>query len=114
MQGQQLQALSARVQTIDRQGVDGHAYRTDAQKSEETTKYTTATTNSKSTANQAASSYAAIKGTLQTVEDDMGRSVENILIIDVRVTRVFRVLNPSPAGNDYVIEAAWTLRATQV
>ena len=113
MSGQQVPKLASAVEIIDRPGVNGTANRVNALKAEEITVYTLEGMSSLNDAKNIADTYAALKGTNVTVVDDLGRSVSEVLVVDVRVLSVRNVLNPQPAGNDYLVRAVWLLKPTQ-
>jgi MinD-like ATPase involved in chromosome partitioning or flagellar assembly len=113
MKGLQIPLLASAVEIIDRSGTDGVASRVDALKAEEITEYTIAGVYYLADAQSMADLYAALKGTYQTVIDDLEREVTDVLIIDVRVTNVQRVLNSSPTGTNYLIYAVWLLKPTK-
>lgn len=113
MEGPQLPALASAVQIIERPGVDGSAARTIAQKAELITKFTTEAVTHLATANAAADDYANLKGNQVTVVDDLGRSVNNVLVADVRVLAIRSLANCNVSTYNYLIEAVWTLKPTQ-
>ena len=113
MSGPDIPKLAAAVEIIDRPGVDGTASRVDALKAEELTVYTTEAVADISTANSRIDTYAALKGTTVTVEDDCGRSVDNVLVVDVRMTKKQKVLISSPPGTGALINAVWLLKPTE-
>ena len=112
MQGPDVPLLAAAVEIIDRPGLDGVASRVDALKATELTVYTIQKVEDVDEANDKADDYAALKGTKVTVIDDLGRSVSNVLIIDVRVTKKQKVLTSSPAGTGAIVWAVWLLKPT--
>ena len=112
MEGPQIPTLAEAVEIIDRAGTDGTGNRLNALKAEDITKYTTEGVTLLATANSAADDYAALKGTHVTVEDDIGRIVNSVLVVDVRVLGVQQILNSDPAGNNYLIRAVWLLKPT--
>lgn len=114
MEGPQIPLLASAVEIIDRSGTDGVASRVDALKAEEITEYTIAGVAYLADAQSMADYYAALKGTYQTVTDDLGREVEDVLVIDVRVTKVQGVKTSSPAGINYLVYAVWLLKPTKV
>ena len=109
----QIPALAPAVEIIDRPGVDGTADRVNALKSEELTIYTIQSLSSENDAKNAADTYAAKKGTRVTVVDDMGREVEEVLVVDVRVLNVRNVLIAIPASMNYRIDGVWLLKPTK-
>lgn len=113
LSGPQVPKLASAVEIIDRPGVDGTASRVNALKAEEITVYTIEGKNSLNDAKAAADTYAALKGTIVTVVDDLGRSVDNVLVVDVRVLSAQNVLNPQPTNNNYLVRAVWMLKPTQ-
>ena len=112
MEGPQVPKLAAAVAIIDRQGTNSIASRVDALKAEEITVYTLEGITSVTTARAAADDYAALKGTQVTIVDDMGRSVSNVLVVDVRVTGVQETLFSDPPDLNYWINAVWLLKPT--
>jgi hypothetical protein len=113
MEGPQIPQLAAAVEIIDRPGTDGIASRVNALKAEELTENTIEGVSTLTIAQTRADYYAAYKGTCKTVIDDIGREVDNVLIVDVRVIKVQKVLTASLAGVNYLIYAVWLLRPTQ-
>lgn len=112
MTGPQIPSLAASVQIIDRPGTDGTVSRVNALKAEEVTKFTLEGVQLLATANARADAYAALKGYHVTVVDDLGRIVYQVLVIDVRVTRVQRVLAASVPTTNYIVYATWLLKPT--
>ena len=112
MSGPDVPKLAAAVEMIDRPGVDGVASRIDAFKAEELTVYTTEGVTNISTANSRIDSYASLKGTLITVVDDCGRSIDSVLVVDVRVQRKQNVLTSSDPGIGALVFAVWLLKPT--
>lgn len=112
LSGPDIPKLAAAVEIIDRPGVDGTANRIDALKAEELTIYTLQSVADIAAANAAVDDYADLKGTKVTVEDDQGRSVSEVLIVDVRVTKKQKVLTSSPAGTGALVWAVWLLKPT--
>lgn len=112
MSGPDVPLLAAAVEIIDRPGLDGIASRVDALKATELTIYTIQKVVDVDTANDKADDYADLKGTKVTVEDDLGRSVASVLIVDVRVTKKQQVLVSSPTGTGALVWAVWLLKPT--
>ena len=112
MDGGQLHKLSSQVEEFSRPGVDGVGFRVKAKKAPTGQKHTFEGVTLLANANASAEAYEAIKGTLVTVIDDSGRTVTNVMVIDVQVMRVTATLLSVPAGNNYLVEAVWTLKAT--
>lgn len=113
MRGPQIPLLASAVEIIDRPGVDGVAHRINALKATEITLFTLEGIELKATANGRADDYAALKGTTVTIVDDQGRSVDDVLIVEVRVLSPPQyVLNPQPTGNNYLVKAAWVVKPT--
>ena len=112
LSGPQVPSLASAVEIIDRDGVDSVADRVNALKAESVTIYTTEGVSTLVSAQSAADDYSALKGTKVTVVDDMGRSTENVIVIDVRVTRIQQVLNATGSVN-YLIYAVWMLKPTE-
>jgi len=114
MQGAQIPLLASAVEIIDRPGVDGIASRTDALKAEEITVYTLEGVEELEDAQGRADDYAAYKGMHKTVTDDLGREVEDVLIVDVRVTGTpQKVLTATPEGINYLVRGVWLLKPTK-
>jgi len=114
MQGPQIPLLASAVEIIDRPGTDGVASRVDALKAEEITIYTVEGVVNLATAQNKADDYAALKGELVTVIDDLGRSVQEVLVVDVRVISTPQKLALSvPTGIGYVVRAIWLLKPTK-
>lgn len=113
LSGPDIPKLAAAVEIIDRPGVDGTANRVDALKAEELTIYTLQSVTDIDTANEAVDDYADLKGTKVTVEDDQGRSVSDVLVVDVRVTKKQQVPLSSPAGTGALVWAVWLLKPTK-
>ena len=112
MEGPQVPSLAAAVEIIDREGVDSVASRIDAFKAEDITKYTTEGVANITDAQTAADDYAALKGYLATVVEDVGRTIYNVLVVDVRVISINTIVNSSPANINYLINAVWLLKPT--
>jgi len=114
LSGPDIPKLAAAVEIIDRPGVNGTANRVDALKAEELTIYTLQSVADISAANAAVDDYAGLKGTKVTVEDDQGRSVSDVLVVDVRVIKKQKVLISSPWGTGALVWAVWLLKPTAV
>lgn len=113
MTGPQIPLLASAVDIIDRPGVDGVAHRINALKASEITLFTIEGCELKATAISRPDDYAALKGTTVTIVDDQGRSVDDVLIIDVRILGPPQhVLNPQPVNNNYLVRAAWVVKPT--
>jgi len=113
MTGVKVPTLASAVEVIDRPGVDGYANRDNALKAEEIQVRTLEGINQLNDANDIADTYAALKGQRVTVVDDLGRSVEEVLVVDVRVLSVQTVLLSDPPDNNYLVRAVWLLKPTQ-
>ena len=113
MTGPQIPALALAVEPINRPAVDGVAFRDDARKVREIMLETIATSTTLAAANVAVDNYAAIKGTLVTIVDDFGRTVNYVMILDVGEVRIQPVSGSSPAGTAYLVKAAWRVKPTQ-
>ena len=114
MQGPQIPLLAKAVEIIDRAATDGTADRIDALKAEELTIYTIEGVEDLETANGRTDDYAALKGERITVVDDLGREVDEVLVVDVRVIRTPQNLALSvPAGIEYLVSAIWLLKPTK-
>ena len=113
MKGPQVPKLAAAVEIIDRPGVDSVATRENADKAEEIQLETTEAISSLTTARSRADDYAGLKGERVTVEDELGRSTSQVLVIDVRVLRVKKVTTCSESSIDYIATAIWRLKPTQ-
>lgn len=114
MEGPQIPLLASAIEIIDRPGTDGEAFRVDALKAEELTVYTIEGVSSVNDAKSRADDYSALKGTKVTVEDDLGRSVDDVLVVDVRVLNTPQKLALSePAGIEYLVRAIWLLKPTK-
>lgn len=96
---------------IDRPGVDGVGYRYNALKAGQQTVETTETLISWSDAVERPDTYAALKGELVTVIDDLGRRVDNVLVVEVAVTAVQQIVNATDGAN-YLVRASWLLQPT--
>lgn len=113
MSGGQVPKLTPNVVIIDRPGADGVVSRVVAKKAEEATIYTLQGLQYENDAKAAIDTYAALKGTAVTVIDDLGRSVTDVLVVDVRVTETpQKVLTSQPANINYLVKSAWVLKAT--
>ena len=112
MTGPQVPKLAAAVEIIDRTGVDGTASRIDALKAAEINKFTVQGVETLNIANAAADTYASYKGTHVTICDDLGRTVQSVLVVDVRVTSVQHTPVSDPAEINYLVRAAWVLKPT--
>lgn len=114
MQGPQIPLLASAVEIIDRAGTDGTASRIDALKAEELTIYTIEGIQYLADANIRADDYAALKGTHVIVIDDLGREVEEVLVVDVRVISTPQKMALSvPANINYVVRAVWLMKPTK-
>ncbi|MDD5327412.1 MAG: hypothetical protein PHY02_06310 [Phycisphaerae bacterium] len=114
MEGPPIPLLAVSVDIIDRAGVDGTASSIDALKAEEVTEYTTEGVANLTTANSRADDYPALKGTHVTVINDIGREVEDVLVVDVRILNTPQKLARSvPAGTSYLVRAVWLLKPTK-
>ena len=104
--------LTAEVEVISRQGINGIGSRINAYKPVEVTKYTLEGATLLITAQTAIDYYSALKGCLVAVTEDCGRIITYALVIDVKVNNVRRVLTPSYYLINYLIEATWLLCPT--
>lgn len=111
MTGPKIPQLATKVETISRDGIDGEAFRSNAKKVPDVTLQTVATASTLAEANLAPDSYAAIIGTQVTVIDDLGRTVSNVMILDVKVTSV-RILSISVPAAAAVVYAVWIVKPT--
>jgi len=112
MIGPQLPALASHIEAINRPGVDGEAFRENAKKVEGIQVQTTTWVVSSALANAAIDNYSALKGSLVTVIDDNGRTVNNVMVLDVIVNRITPILISSPLGYSHSINATWYLKPT--
>ena len=113
MTGPQVPARAAAVEVIERPGVDGSAFREEAQKVPELILNTLAAATTLAAANLACDNYALLKGTLVTVVDQLGRTVPYVMVLDVRVTRVAPCAGSAPVGTNYLVWAQWWVKPTQ-
>ena len=112
MTGPQLPALASHIEAIDRPGVNGEAFRENAKKVQGIQVQTTMWVVSLALANAAIDNYSALKGTLVTVIDDNGRTVNNVMVLDVQVNRIRPILTSSPSGYSHSVNATWYLKPT--
>ena len=112
IEGPKIPQLAIRVETIDREGVDGEAFRSNANKVPEITVRTVQIVSSLSVANLAPDSYASLIGTYVTVIDDLGRTVYNVMVLDAKVLHTQKVEAPSPATFTYIVHGIWVLKPT--
>jgi len=113
MGGHQIPSLAAAVEIIDRPGIDGTGHRITAKKVRETVVYTTEGVDSLSSASDATDRYGELKGTKVTVINDLGREVDNVLVVDVWVMNVQKIIACSDSSIDYIIIAGWLLKPTE-
>ncbi|MBN1126919.1 MAG: hypothetical protein JXA82_18095 [Sedimentisphaerales bacterium] len=111
--GPPLPALAENVERIERQGIDGQAYRATSRKTEPFQWTTTAAITSLANADTLISSYYSVRGSLAVCVDDFGRTVSNVMIRDVRPNRLIPVLNSAPVGTAYLVQCVWLLEPTQ-
>jgi len=71
------------VEIIRRPGVDGIAYRDLGERAKESPLRTVTMLSSTAAAKTTLAAYKALIGTDQTVVDDMGNSISNVMILDV-------------------------------
>ena len=95
------------VQIFDRPGSDGIVYRKGAAKPKETVLNTKEGVSSISIGNGRQEDYAALKGTKVTIINDMGRTSQNVLIVDVDVELVREIINGSDADIEAMVYATW-------
>ncbi len=110
IEGKQLPPLATEIKPFERQGIDGSTFIENARKSEEIYWETVEGVGALATANMAANDYADMKGTIVTVVEDLGRTVNNVLVLDVRVMGVKQVFASSIEGVNYLIKANWILK----
>ncbi len=110
MTGIQLPPLATELKTTEQRAIDGEGFVENARKSEASIVETIEMVSALATANMAANDYADIKGTIVTVVEDLGRTVNNVLVLDVRVMGVKQVFAPSIEGANYLIKANWVLK----
>ena len=101
------------MRIVDRPGTNGYAFDHLGKKGQGITQRTRQWVATLSAANSADDTYRALQGTLVTVIDDMGRTVNNVKVLDVRVLQVQQLLDSIPAGSNYEIIAEWLLQPTQ-
>ena len=104
--------LSSRVEEFSRPGIDGSGFRILAKRAPVSQKQTVAAVATLADANAAADAYDALKGSLVTVVDDLGRTNNNVMVIDVQVGSPRSVLKSVPTGINYLVDAIWTLKST--
>ena len=112
LEGPKIPQMAYRIETIDREGVDGEAFRLNAEKVPEITVRTIQAVETLSSANAAPDTYAALIGTYVTVIDDLGRSVTNIMVLDAKALHTQTVETPSPSSYNYLVYGIWTLKPT--
>ena len=111
MTGPKIPQLAIRVETISREGLDGDAFRLNAQKVPEITVQTIAAAVTLAAANLAPDTYAALIGTQITVVDDLGRTVTGVMVLDVKVTAVRQLMSAVPTCAA-IVYAVWVLKPT--
>jgi len=112
MVGPQIPALASFVEPIDRPGVDGEAFRQNANKVAAIEIFTKQWVTTLTAANLAIDYYSALKGYTVTVVDDLGRTINNVMVLDVRVNAVQTILTSSPTGYTHQVSAVWYLKPT--
>ena len=112
LSGPQIPKLASFIETIDRPGVDGEAFRENAKKVQGLQIRSIEWVVNIAAANNAIDVYSALKGSLVTVVDDLARSVANVMVIDVQVNRVRTILTSSPSGYSHQVEGTWLLKPT--
>lgn len=95
------------IKVFDRAGVDGHAWREEAKKSQPVVWDTMETCTSVDTAKTRPEDYAALIGKYQYFTDGSGREVQ-CLVLDVTVTRI-QTTALSSSGAEALVFASWTL-----
>jgi len=111
LEGAKLPAKAMTTAIIDRPGVDGIGFRYNALKLGQQTVESVEAITYWANAVTRPDDYAALKGTLVSVIDDMGRRVDNVLVGEVIVTAMQQVYNAT-GGANYIVRATWVLQPT--
>lgn len=113
MSGGSIPKLASAVEIIDREGIDSTGERKNAKKAGFIYVTTTKSYTSLNDLKDAVDNYALLKGSRVTVIDDLGREVNEVLVVDVKVPRLQCYANSSPTGKVGVAYANWVLKPTQ-
>lgn len=113
IEGPQIPALAVVMTPIDRTGVNGTIFRSDAQKVPEITLRSTTTVTTLALANAAADTFNALVGSLVTITDDLGLATSSVMILAVRVDRVQNIKNFVGDNNiNYLVSGIWLVKPT--
>ncbi len=113
MSGEPIPTLSMAVETFVRRGVDGVGFRTTSKKSRTVQKRTIKWFAFEADALDAVDDYAQLKGEVVSVTEETGRSISDVLVLDVITNQAQRISNSVPAGYNWQVEAVWQLQPTQ-
>ena len=112
------QVAGQSVQDITRPNVDGHAFRFFGKRAFQGVFTSHADVASSAAAKTEIENYQALRGTLVTVIDGIGRTWTNVIVRGVRERRAFRVINSAgglgSGGERWVVIADWQLHSTEV
>jgi len=112
-QGPSALALATVVQEITRNNSDGHAWLEIGRRASPVTWITEVNSNAPDTLE---SSYMALKGTLQTVVTEDGKSFLNVMVLDCEVLEKRKTLNGlggiSANGHGWHVTARWVLQGS--
>lgn len=111
------QSAGEQLAEITRPGVDGVAFAKTGRRSLSYLVQTQRDVLDGAAAQQLMTDYKAIQGTLVTVVDAHGRSVDNVAVVEVReasVRPVKTLVGGAAEANEIMVSAEWTLRDTNV
>ncbi len=111
MYSPQMPKLSVVMEEIDRKGKDGVVFCSHGRKAQEVEVNTVAIADTLNEANSASERYRALIGSAVTMVDDQGRTIPNVMILDVNVYHVQKVAISTPIAA-YLVYAIWRLKAT--
>ena len=100
------------LENVSRPGINGTAWSQTGLTSEETLAVSEVDRTNVAAVTTALAAYAAMVGTKQTVITGIGRTVTNVMVLDVRVLSAKRVetaVGGTTAGN-YLLRCQWRLQ----
>lgn len=107
--------LAKHIEVIEYPGVDGADFRDQGDRAPDTTLESVVDVSSSGGVPSTLDNYRDDIGSTVTVEDDFGRSLSNVMILDVRLTRtepVGRAVGGTQTNPAALMYCTWTVRAT--
>jgi hypothetical protein len=112
IKGPPIPSLAVAMAPIKRAGVDGSAFRRDAKGVPEIILQATSWAVSETLALTSPDLYAALVGSLVTVVDDLGRTVNNVMVLACQVTRISRLGVSTEPTAEFMIRSVWKVQPT--